>query len=257
MIDLATLAPARRRAMLDAGERVLASQRALERGGLNVVGEILRGQPPFVEYEHYPPDDVFDDRSFGQYYYHAHRGNDAEHGHFHVFLRAGGMPPDCAPRPFPHATERWPQGDDAICHLIAISMDPWGLPIGLFTTNRWVTGETWYPADCVIAMLDRFEIGHAFPNLAVNHWITAMLGLWRPHIEALVRERDRVIEASIATAPGADVFEDRRIDVTSALAISVEELVAELRTQCAADREPIVPPEFALPPESPRSKTHA
>ena len=36
-------------------------------------------------------------------------------------------------------------------------MDGWGEPIGLFATNRWVTGETWYPAGAVIRMLDRLQ----------------------------------------------------------------------------------------------------
>ena len=47
---------------------------------------------------------------------------------------------------------------DKISHLVAISMDKWGLPIGLFTTNRWVTAENWYEAADVVAMLDCFDI---------------------------------------------------------------------------------------------------
>ncbi|MEE8172364.1 MAG: hypothetical protein V3T62_05480, partial [Alphaproteobacteria bacterium] len=40
----------------------------------------------------------------------------------------------------------WPSGDDALSHIIGISMDAKGMPIRLFTTNRWVTGEAWYKA---------------------------------------------------------------------------------------------------------------
>jgi len=70
-------------------------------------------------------------------------------------------------------------------------MVAWGDPIGLFYVNRWVTDETWYPAEAVIAMLDRFAIDHVFPNWAVNRWLTALLRLYRPHIEALIRQGPR------------------------------------------------------------------
>ena len=140
---LATLDRAQLEAMRAAGAEVLECRRVLLKGGLNVVGEMLRGQGEFVEYDHYPADDVFDAETHAQYYYHAHRGSEGEHGHFHTFLRAAGMPPDVAPADNP-GEEPWPTGDEALSHLIAISMDAYGEPIGLFTVNRWVTGDTWY-----------------------------------------------------------------------------------------------------------------
>ncbi len=132
--------------MRAAGQEVFECYRVLEKGGLNVVGEVLKGQGDFVEMEHYPRDDVFDTETHSQYYYHAHRGSDLEHGHFHTFLRAGGMPAGVAPLPN-LGSEPWPQGDDALAHLIGISMDDYGFPIGLFAVNRWVVGDTWYPVE--------------------------------------------------------------------------------------------------------------
>ena len=82
--------------MRAAGEEIRKCYRVLDKAGLNIVGEILRGQGTFYENEHYPADDVFDGETHSQYYYHAHRGPMAEHGHFHTFLRAAGMP---APSP--------------------------------------------------------------------------------------------------------------------------------------------------------------
>lgn len=140
------------RILLDAGEVVLESQRALHKGGLNLVGECLKGQGDFYELSHYPADDVFDSDSKSQYYFHTHRGLDGEYGHFHTFLRAAGMPPAITPIRN-SGTEPWPEGEDALSHLICIAMNRDGLPIGLFTTNRWVTGETWYKAEDVIAMV--------------------------------------------------------------------------------------------------------
>jgi hypothetical protein len=107
-------------------------------------------------------------------------------------------------------------------------MDGWGFPIGLFCTNRWVTAETWYPAEQMIAMLDRFAIDHAFPNWAVNRWLTAMLRLYRPQVELLIRQRDEVVAAWQDRQPGADVFEDRKLEITGYLPIDVEALTLAL-----------------------------
>lgn len=227
-IDLRALTSTQRAGMLVAGEEVLRCYRALEQGKINIVGEVLRGQGEFVEMEHYPTEDVFDTHSYSQYYYHAHRGDQVEHGHFHVFLRAEGMPTGSRPIDYPLASEPWPGGDEAICHLIAISMDAWGYPVGLFCTNRWVTAEAWYPAEQVIAMLDGFVVGHAAPNWAVNRWITAMLKLYRPHIEALIRQRDEAVAEWQRKTPASDVFEDRALDITGYLPISVEALIRQL-----------------------------
>ena len=228
VIDLLALSPEQRAIMRAAGREVRECDRVLKKGGLNVVGEVLRAQGDFVEMAHYPRDDVFDTETHSQYYYHAHRGSELEHGHFHTFLRAGGMPVGVAPLDDPQASEPWPRGEDAISHLIAIAMDAWGDPIGLFCTNRWVTDETGYPADAVIAMLDGFAINHAFPNWAVNRWLTALLRLYRPHIEALIRHRDQVIAAWRQAHPDCDVFEDRTLEITGYLPIAVEDLLARL-----------------------------
>lgn len=227
-IELAALPIEQRVAMLAGGREAQHARRALEKAGLNIVGEVLRDQGEFVELEHYPRSDVFDEDSFSQYYYHAHRDDPDEHGHFHLFLRAGGMPAGSMPIDYPQATDAWPTGDDAICHLIAIAMDPWGNPIGLFCTNRWVTAEAWYGAEQTIAMLDRFVIDHAAPNWAVNRWLTAIVRLYRPHIEALIRQRDKVVAERQHQFAERDIFEDRKLDITSYLPISVDTLVDQL-----------------------------
>jgi hypothetical protein len=225
--ELSDLDGATRRTLLSAGREVLECRRVLKKGGLNIVGEVLRGQGEFVEMEHYPHDDVFDSDSASQYYYHAHRGA-PEHGHFHTFVRAGAIPADVHPLAWPLETEPWPQGDDAISHLIAISMDAWGEPIGLFATNRWVTAETWYCADDVIGLLDRFAIDHAWPSWPTNRWLGAMLRLYRPWIEALIRHRDAVMLEWMRAHPGADVFEDRSLEITGHLPIDVGQMIGAL-----------------------------
>lgn len=218
--------------MRAAGEEILECRRVLRKGGLNVVGEVLRGQGEFREYDHYPNDDVYDRDSHAQYYYHAHRGVAGEHGHFHTFLRAAGMPSAIAPAKLAHK-EPWPEGEQAIAHLVAISMDPYGEPIGLFAPNRWVGGDTWYHAADLVRMLPRFRIDHAFPSWPVNRWITAMLALFAPHIEQLLRARDGCLRAWRARRPGEDLLEDRGLEVLTQMPISVEDTLSEVRAALA------------------------
>ena len=125
-----------------------------------------------------------------------------------------------------------PAGENnALSHLIAISMTPAGLPERLFTTNRWVTGETWYRSSDVIAMLDRFTIDLDHPSPMLNQWLTAMFVLFRLQIEALLIERDRAIELWLARHPDDDVFEDRRLEITSSMKISLYEHIEWLDAQ--------------------------
>lgn len=217
--DLTALPRAELQAMQAAGAEVRECVRVLRKAKLNVVGEVLKGQGQFVKLTHYPKGDVYDRDTHSQYYYHAHR--QGEHGHFHLFLRAKGMPAGCAP--IPEAAMRdWPSGDKALSHLVAISMDKFGTPTGLFTTNRWVTADTWYPASDVIRMLPHFAIDHAAPSWPTNRWLTAMVVLFRPQIAALVQARDEALAARRAAHPDRDVFEDRDFEVLSETAIDVD-----------------------------------
>ena len=214
--------------MQQAGLEILQCYHVLQKAGLNLVGEVLRDAlnrgETFYEFNHYPDDDVYDRETHAQYYYHAHRGEIGEHGHFHTFLRPKGMPAGVAPIAYP-ATDPWPTGDEALSHLVAIAMDSYGYPTGLFTTNRWVTAEAWYPAAQVMQMLDRFVIDHAFPSWPLNRWLSAMFVLFRPQMQALLTQRDASVAAWAAQHPGVDVFEDRALDIASHMVISVQDQV--------------------------------
>lgn len=216
------------RAMLMAGAEVMECYRVLSKADINLVSEVLRGQGEFIEYEHYPKDDVYDSDTGAQYYYHAHRTESGEHGHFHTFIR---NPAVVLGKPALVRGEDDSGAGGETSHLIAISMDAYGYPIGLFATNRWVTGESWYGAADVIALIERFRIDHAYPSWPVNRWLGAMLVLFRPHVEALLRHRDAVIERWAASGEGGDVFDDRGLEITGYLPISVEDVLAEVRAQ--------------------------
>lgn len=221
-VTFESLSMAQLQRMKDGAEQVIDAHRTLKKGSLNVVGECLKDQGTFFEMEHYPKGDVYDRESFSQYYYHAHRDDRDEHGHFHTFMRAGGIAADVEPVANNGDVE-WPTGSDAVSHVISISMDSPGFPISLFATNRWVTGENWYRAKDVVSMLDNWQIDHAFPNLAVNQWVTGMMKLFRPQIVALLEHRDAVIEDWRQQHPDQDVFEDRTLEVTGEFDISVED----------------------------------
>lgn len=228
--ELGRVPPEQRAEMAAAAEQLTEVYRVLSKTGDNVVGELLRGVETFYEWDHYPKGDIYDPSSHSQYYYHAHAPEQrfpGEHGHFHTFLRPKGMPPGVKPAPVAGATP--PQDpDDALSHLVAVAMDARGLPIRLFTTNRWVTGEVWYRGEDVRRMLPRFEIDHVRPSWPVNLWITALLALFRPQIEALIDARDTAVREWERRVVPPDVYEDRDLEVTSFAEISVDDQIEAL-----------------------------
>jgi hypothetical protein len=115
-------------------------------------------------------------------------------------------------------------------------MDHYGSPVALFTTNRWVTGEVWYAAEDVVSMLDRFAIDLARPSWPVNRWITAMLLLFRPQIEALVRARDARVDAWAAEHPGRNPYDDTGLEIASRIPISIDAQIETLNAVLARRR---------------------
>jgi hypothetical protein len=219
--------------MQRAGHEASECLRVLAKAELNLVGECIKHHGTFYEFDHYPPGDVYDDETHAQYYYHAHRGTLGEHGHFHTFLRVKGIPEGISALPYEGA-EPWPEDDEVLSHLVAVSMDKNGIPIGLFTTNRWVTGENWFCAHDVIAMLDSFVIDHAYPSWPVNRWLSAMVVLFRPQIEALLQQRDAVLEEHIQRSPGVDVFEDRELELMSEVRITIDAQLIAIQAALSA-----------------------
>ncbi len=226
-IDFANLPTQRLETIVAAGEDVIECHRVLAKTNHNIVGELIKGDETFYEWDHYPKGDVYDHETHSQFYYHAHpqelRGG--EHGHFHTFVRPRGMPEGILPAPLP-GLELPDDDNDALSHIVGISMDPQGLPIRLFTTNRWVTGEVWYSAADVRAIVERFAIDLAHPSWPVNRWVTAMVRLFQPQIAELIEARDRRVADWAASHPGEDVYEDRDLEVTAAVDISIDDQVA-------------------------------
>ncbi len=236
-------------AMAAHGREVVDCRESLARTGATVVGEVIRDAAGFYEWQHYPKGDVFDPATHAQYFYHAHppdeRGN--EHGHFHTFLRARGIPAGVRPLVMPElaiadnpaapagplvpSAPQSAAGDDADpwTHLIAIAMDGTGRPLRIFTTNRWVTGENWYTAADMTPFLDQFVLGPVPPSAILNRWITAMIGLFRPQIVNLLEARDATVMGWRRRRRGkVHVFDDRRLEVTSVCDIDVDRQMREI-----------------------------
>jgi hypothetical protein len=228
-------------------------ERALQRQGSSVLQAALGGTHPCEPWQHYPAGDVYDPRSHAQFFYHAHAPGEqgaGEHGHFHLFLCAGGMAPGTRPlvlpelviagaappaAPSPSAPEPHAGADGEWCHLVAISMSAASVPLRLFTTNRWVTGETWYRAADVIDMLDRFTMGEVGPSFALNRWIAGAPRLFRPQVATLVAARDEAVMGwRRRRRDKVHVFEDRRLEVASSLDISVDGQLAAIEAALAA-----------------------
>lgn len=239
--------------MAAAGQALIASEQAMAAAGTSPVAEALQGAAPLYEWRHYPAGDIYDPASHAQYFYHAHPPGEraapdgAEHGHFHTFLRAGGMPPGVSPLVMPEfavadnpAAPKTPlipsapqtvagESADPWSHLVAIAMDGAGAPLSFFTTNRWVTGETWYPAADVARMLDRFAPGEAAPSPPLNRWIAALLGLYKPQLCELLGRRDAaVMDWRRRRRAKVHVLEDRRLEVTSTLTIHIAAQIAQI-----------------------------
>ncbi|MFK7839111.1 MAG: hypothetical protein AB8B83_02170 [Bdellovibrionales bacterium] len=221
--------------MLRAAQIVSETMRVLQKSETNIVGEMLKTSDNFYQWEHLPADDVCDRDSHSQYYYHAHEksesGNgfhDDEHGHFHTFIRGKGMPDSIKPLPL---NDYDPNTDinDINTHIIGIGMNDHGVPIRLFTVNRWVSGETWISAQDIIDILDAYEIDDTRPSWATNLWITNMVILFRPLIEKLIKERDETIYNWQKDHSKSDnVYEDRKLEVTSHQDIDLSQYVSAL-----------------------------
>ena len=222
MTDLSKLPRKRLETMAAAGEEVVECMRVLAKTGDNVVSEVLRDQGTYYELEHYPDGDIVDPETHSQYFYHAHRPG--EHGHFHTFLKPQAIPAKCKPAPLPD--RKTPEEEPhTFCHLVGISMDKHGVPIRIFTTNLWLTEDTWYNARDVCAMLDLFEIDVAHPSWPANRWISAMFRLFRPQMIEVLQQRDAKMAALAKKHPKKDIYAERKYDILTMVEISIDEQI--------------------------------
>jgi hypothetical protein len=145
---------------------------------------------------HYPEDDWRDPHSGGQAYYHCHRSGD-EHGHLHLFMAA--------------------EPGAELTHLLGIGLDPRGLPLSLFTVNRWVANDAWLPAEPSFALVRRFSLAASEADPPISAWMDNVLRFYAPAIHTLLLERDRAL-ADLGS-PLEQALEDRDLEIPSQVAI--------------------------------------
>ncbi|TVS05755.1 MAG: hypothetical protein EA413_06385 [Cyanobium sp. PLM2.Bin73] len=145
---------------------------------------------------HYPEDDWRDPRGGGQAYYHCHRPG-AEHGHLHLFMRA--------------------EPGAELTHLLAIGLDPRGLPLSLFTVNRWVAKDAWLPAGPCAELVQRFSLAGSDAHPRFSGWLEQFLRFYARTIEALLLQRDRALAARDGSLEQA--LENRDLEIPSQVAI--------------------------------------
>ncbi len=199
-------------ALLAAAQTAAAVQLHCAQQGKSLAQAVLGGAHTFSEMRHYPQNDVSDAQTGHRFYYHAHRRDEAEHGHFHLFAFDQANAPHFA-------------------HLAALSLDHTGQATRWFTTNQWVTGEQWLPADGVLQALGHFSVQTKGRLAPVARWLAAMVQLFQPQLAQLIRARDVALLRHIDAHPTHDrfaVFEDRQIDVLSQTPADLHTRIAQL-----------------------------
>ena len=162
-----------------AAQELASIQMKYAESGRTLSEAALCGAKAFVEWQHYPANDLVDEVSGYEFYYHAHSADEmpnGEHGHFHVIKRNA----------------------KGFHHLIGIALNQKGLPTRLFTTNQWVTGEEIADSTMVVKSIQGFEMVTKGRMALVTKWIGALIQLFAKEIEGLILERDQKIARLVA-----------------------------------------------------------
>lgn len=191
---------------------------AIAAAGTPLMRRIVPDDGGYRVWDHYPEDDAVDPEHGARWFYHAHApkpGWPDEHGHFHLFLDRGHFDPDrCLAAP----VEPGPDAPELV-HLVSLSIDRQGLPVRLFTVNRWATDEWLYSASDILDRIDRFDLSDATGDPLVARWLTAAVRAYAPEVAWVVRARDRAFAAK-----SPEFFEDRSAEMLSRIEISLDRL---------------------------------
>lgn len=198
----------------NAADSLLSCLLEMAEAETNPVLQIIDTELPLEENKKYPPGLLQFNHMGWRAYYHCHPATRAgnhrfvgEHGHFHIFIRSQNAP------------EVW-------SHLVALAMDNMGQPMGWFTVNHWVTGETWQDAEILINQLG--EIPFDRQTTLVERWILSLLELNRDKIADVLSERDKLIKEQQAADLSRDIKQDRGIYLLSETVLNLEVLLNDL-----------------------------
>ncbi|MGE3892441.1 MAG: hypothetical protein AB7F79_12820 [Steroidobacteraceae bacterium] len=189
---------------------------------------ILSGQSP-VQWQHYPADDAIDREHRYQWFYHSHspadRPSSIEHGHFHLFARMEGTSTliDADHERDFLKVMGTPDSSATTRHLLCIGMSSVGVPISIFTVNRWVTGDLLLSGRGTTALLESImmDTGHS----EIDTLLIALIRLYRRDVRILMRKRDAVLATRSECGPGA--FDDVNLEVLSTLTLNLDDRIAQ------------------------------
>lgn len=206
----------------DAASLLFDTTLEMHSAGVPLMRRVLPDVAVAEIWTHYPVNDAVSASGGGRYFYHAHppgERNWGEHGHFHIFLPKTAFADDMQPvlAPQPSGAKR-----ADVVHIAALSVNETGIPVQLFTVNRWVTDEWLYAADDIAARLPAFSLVDAPGDPLVNRWLTSMVHLYSDEIIALLHERD---EKLAAADPSGN---DRSVEIMSMIAVDLDEKLEAL-----------------------------
>lgn len=178
----------------DFKNRIVMIIKELKFEGSNLVKKIMNKRKyVFDPFTHYPFDGGLKDANTGnQLFFHIHRLN--EFGHFHTF-----------------ATDE----EGSLVHLVLISMNKHGEPLGLATVNRWVTGDKYAKADTLKILSKRFFVSpELYVDKRVVEFVNHIFKAFQEEINNLYDERDNWISEYV-NKNYSEPFEDRDYEIIS------------------------------------------
>ncbi len=178
----------------EALDLLMASSERMHAQGVPLMRRLLPAEESIELWEHYPDVDVVNGPLFSRYFYHCHpveeRG-EGEHGHFHIFVGKAAFPRNLRPLIPSPKKRKTPK----VVHIAALSISAEGLPVGWFTTNRWVSDEWLYAAKDIRSFLPGIDFRGPNGDPLVNDWLTALAQLSINMIADLLDQRDEMLIA--------------------------------------------------------------
>jgi hypothetical protein len=175
-------------------EKIISIIREMKNEGSNLVKKVMNEKKyEYDPYTHYPYEGGIKDELTGyQLFFHIHRQN--EYGHFHTFAKDEN-------------------GD--LVHLILVSMNKEGEPIGLATVNRWVTGDKYVQADVLKSLSEKYFVDpKLYKDKRVVEFINYVFKGYKLELNQLFEDRDRWI-INYVNHNFREPFEDRDYEVLS------------------------------------------
>ena len=202
----------------DPVESLVACLLEMAEAETNPVLEVINPEIPLQENKKYPADLLQFSQLGWRAYYHCHpvsrAGNHrfkGEHGHFHIFVRINDVE---------NESERW-------SHLVALAMDNMGQPLGWFTVNDWVTGETWIDSDILSSYLKSIPYDNSSITKLVERWLISLLAVSREEVNSVLIDRDKILKQKQLNVDELTVKQDKAIYLLSERPIGLMKLFEE------------------------------